>query len=148
MTDRKLSKTPDEPTMFVSETSERSITIELAGPWADLTRKAGSQHLTVHVTAQVACLGSNARRIDDAASNAVVGFVAAMNPRDPAEVLLLTQMGAIHNATMMLARRLNHVETIPQQDAAEKALNKLARTFTGQMDTLKRYRSKGRKRPA
>jgi hypothetical protein len=44
---------------------------------------------------------------------------------------------------MMLARRLNHVETIPQQDAAERALNKLARTFAGQMETLKRYRSKG-----
>ena len=42
---------------------------------------------------------------------------------------------------MMLARRLNHVETIPQQDAAERALNKLARTQA--MQTLKRYRTGG-----
>jgi hypothetical protein len=33
---------------------------------------------------------------------------------------------------MTFARRLNHVETIPQQDSAERALNKLARTFAAQ----------------
>ncbi|NNK67238.1 MAG: hypothetical protein HKO95_10915, partial [Rhodobacteraceae bacterium] len=43
---------------------------------------------------------------------------------------------------MMMARRLNHVETIPQQDAAERAFNKLARTYATQMDALKRYRAK------
>jgi hypothetical protein len=66
-----------------------------------------------------------------------------MQPQDAAEALLLTQMATTHQATMMLARRLNHVETIPQQDAAERALNKLARSYAAQMDTLKRYRSKG-----
>ena len=43
---------------------------------------------------------------------------------------------------MTMAKRLNHSETIPQQDSAERALNKLARTFTRQMQTLKRYRAK------
>jgi inactivated superfamily I helicase len=43
----------------------------------------------------------------------------------------------------MLARRLNHVENIAQQDAAERALNKLARTFAAQMDTLKRIARRG-----
>ncbi|WP_322866514.1 hypothetical protein U5922_010145 [Aquicoccus sp. G2-2] len=38
---------------------------------------------------------------------------------------------------------MNHVENIPQQDAAERALNKLGRTFAAQMDTLKKYRTKG-----
>ena len=57
--------------------------------------------------------------------------------------MLATQMAAVHQSTMMMARRLNHVETIPQQDAAERALNKLARTFATQVQTLKKYRSKG-----
>jgi len=65
-----------------------------------------------------------------------------MQPKDAAELLLTTQIAAIHQATMMLAQRLNHVDNIPQQDAAERALNKLARPFAAQMDTLKRYRSK------
>ena len=33
--------------------------------------------------------------------------------------------------------------TIPQQDSAERAFNKLARTFATQMEALKRYRSTG-----
>ncbi|HSF93104.1 MAG TPA: hypothetical protein VLA51_13000, partial [Paracoccaceae bacterium] len=35
---------------------------------------------------------------------------------------------------------------IPQQDAAERALNKLARTYTMQMDALKRYRTGGQQK--
>lgn len=73
----------------------------------------------------------------------MLGFVDSMKPRDATETLLLTQMATIHQATMMMAGRLNHVDNIPQQDSAERALNKLGRTFTSQMDTLKRYRSKG-----
>jgi hypothetical protein len=33
------------------------------------------------------------------------------------------------------------VENIPQQDSAERAFNKLTRTFTMQMEALKRYRT-------
>jgi hypothetical protein len=52
-------------------------------------------------------------------------------------------MAAIHTATMTLARQLAHVKTIPQQDSAERALNKFARTFASQVEALKRYRSRG-----
>ena len=47
------------------------------------------------------------------------------------------------NATMVAARRLTHVETIPQQDSASTMLNKLARTFASQVKALKKYRSAG-----
>jgi hypothetical protein len=95
---------------------------------------------------QIASLGSLKRRIDSDNSNFVLAVVRSVNPRDGLEALLATQMGAIHAATMMMARRLNHVETIPQQDAAERALNKLARTFAIQMEALKRYRSSGQQK--
>jgi hypothetical protein len=55
-------------------------------------------------------------------------------------------MAAVHMATMTFARRLNHVENIPQQDSAERAFNKLARTFTTQMEALKRYRTGGQQK--
>jgi len=38
-------------------------------------------------------------------------------------------MAAVHQAILTFARRLAHVETIDQQDSAERAFNKLARTF-------------------
>jgi hypothetical protein len=42
---------------------------------------------------------------------------------------------------MTFSRRLACTETIQQQDSAQNALNKLMRTFTNQIETLKRYRS-------
>jgi len=75
--------------------------------------------------------------------NYLLSIVRGIEPRDPLETMLALQMAAVHNATMTFARRLAMVETIPQQDSAERALNKLARTFTTQIETLKRYRSTG-----
>jgi hypothetical protein len=57
--------------------------------------------------------------------------------------MLAAQMAAVHVASMTFARRSAHVENIPQQDSAERAFNKLTRTFAAQMSALKDYRSKG-----
>jgi hypothetical protein len=73
----------------------------------------------------------------------ILSVVRGINPRDETEALLAAQMAAIHNAIMVAARRLNHVETIPQQDSASTMLNKLARTFAAQVEALKKYRSGG-----
>jgi hypothetical protein len=75
--------------------------------------------------------------------NFTLSVVRGINPRDETETLLAAQMAAVHNATMMAARRLNHVETIPQQGSASTMLNKLARTFASQVEALKKYRSGG-----
>ena len=75
--------------------------------------------------------------------NFMLSLVRGINPKDETEALLAAQMAAIHNATMVAARRLNHVETIPQQDSASTMLNKLARTFASQVEALKKYRSAG-----
>ncbi len=49
-----------------------------------------------------------------------------------------------HTQTIMtFTRRLSNVKTIQQQDSAERAVNKLARTFVSQMEALKRYRTGG-----
>ena len=94
------------------------------------------------VLEQVAALGKHGSPVSETASNFVLSVVGGVQPQDEVEAMLAIQMGAVHQATMMMARRLNHVETLPQQDSAERALNKLARTFTSQVETLKRYRSK------
>ena len=60
--------------------------------------------------------------------------------------MLASQMAAVHMATMTFARRLNHVDNIPQQDSAERAFNKLARTFATQVEALNRYRTRGEHR--
>lgn len=95
---------------------------------------------------QIASLGAHGHKIDDTNSNFVISVIRAVEPKDGLEAMLAAQMGAIHAATMMLAKRLNHVDTIPQQDSAERALNKLARTFATQMEALKRYRTGGQQK--
>jgi hypothetical protein len=57
--------------------------------------------------------------------------------------MLAAQMAVVHEAMMTFAVKLAHVEIIPQQDSAERAFNKLARTFVTQMEALKRYRTGG-----
>lgn len=92
---------------------------------------------------QLSNAASQGREPDEASINFMLAVVNGISPRDEAEAMLASQMAAVHMATMTFARRLAHVETLPQQDSAEKAFNKLARTFTAQVEALKRYRSDG-----
>ena len=75
--------------------------------------------------------------------NFMLSIVQGIQPRDQVEAMLASQMAATHNAIMTFARRLNHVDNIQQQDSAERAFNKLARTCAAQVEALKRYRSSG-----
>ncbi len=131
------------PSLSVYEDDNNTLQIDIDGDYSRLSNKTNGKAVALGLLGQIANLGSHGRRVDQDGANFVVGFVDAMEPKDAAEALLLTQMAATHQATMMLARRLNHVQNIQQQDAAERALNKLTRSYAAQMDTLKRYRSKG-----
>ena len=87
--------------------------------------------------------GSRGSEIEEQDVNFMLAVIKGIKPKDHLEAMLAAQMAAVHMATMTFTRRLAHVENIPQQDSAERALNKLARTYTGQMETLKRYRTGG-----
>ncbi|MDA3887679.1 MAG: hypothetical protein PF443_02505 [Allgaiera sp.] len=138
-----IDKTRKPPRTTLGWAEAGTLDIQIKGAWNRILRASGNASVCDGLISQTAILGSHGKRIDAQATDFALGFVDAMRPEDAAEALMLTQMAATHQATMMMARRLNHVENIPQQDAAERALNKLARTFAVQMDTLKRYRSKG-----
>jgi hypothetical protein len=92
---------------------------------------------------QLANAASKGPKADEDATNFALAVVTGLEPRDEIEAMLAAQMAAVHLATMTFARRLNHVDNLAQQDSAERAFNKLARTFTAQMEALKRYRTGG-----
>jgi hypothetical protein len=92
---------------------------------------------------QLANAASKGRTVDEQQLNFMLAMVTGIEPRDQLEAMLAAQMAAVHNATMTFARRLNHVDNIEQQDSAERAFNKLARTFACQLQALKVYRSSG-----
>ena len=82
-------------------------------------------------------------KLDERGTNFMLSVVEDVGPRDQIEAMLAAQMAAVHMASMAFARRLAHVENIAQQDSAERAFNKLARTFTAQIEALRRYRTGG-----
>ena len=92
---------------------------------------------------QLANVVGKGKAVNAAELNHIVAMVQGIAPRDETEAMLATQMTAVHNATMTAARRLGNVENIQQQDSASNMLNKLARTFAGQVEALKKYRSTG-----
>jgi hypothetical protein len=84
-----------------------------------------------------------AGQIDECSVNFMVAVIKGIKPRDDLEIMLATQMAAIHDAFMRATQALANATTIPEQDSAERLLNKLARTFATQMEALQRYRNGG-----
>jgi hypothetical protein len=98
---------------------------------------------TLQVVTQIVNACTKGQQPDPDTVNGALAIVQAIEPRDPLETMLAAQMVAVHMATMTLARRLNHVDTIKQQDSASNAFNKLARTYAAQVEALNRHRGKG-----
>jgi hypothetical protein len=75
--------------------------------------------------------------------NFMLSVVTGYKPRDQLEAMLVTQTTAVHCTGMTFAERLGCEDNLQQQDSDERAFNKLFRTFTTQMEALKRYRTGG-----
>jgi hypothetical protein len=73
----------------------------------------------------------------------MIHVIKGVKQNDQLEAMLAAQMAAIHMLTMKFVRDLATAETSEQYDIFERGLNKLTRTFTTQMETLKRYRTGG-----
>lgn len=149
--DKRAARADGPPMQLEMKGDNLSVTFSHADPaTANVLMMADlgtcDPHFMTFVQQQIATHGSHKRKIDPTASNFLLSVVRGVQPKDELEAMLAVQMGAIHQATMMLARRLNHVDTIAQQDAAERALNKLARTYATQMEALKRYRTGGQQK--
>lgn len=95
------------------------------------------------LVSQLGTAGSQDREPDERTINFMLSVVKGIEPRDQLEAMLGTQMAAVHVATMDAAAHLAQAENILERDSAERAFNKLTRTFSAQMETLKRYRTGG-----
>ena len=113
--------------------------------WKHLMASLGtdSADFMAGVLSQLANAVSPGKGADAEAINFALAVISGVEPKDELETMLGMQMAAIHMATMTFTRRLARVETIAQQDSAERALNRLMRTYVAQMEALKRYRTGG-----
>jgi hypothetical protein len=140
---------PPSPKLRVDEAG-KTPTVKVDFPnqetgWTLLANALGTgdKDFTNGLIRQLINAGTKGQDIDCSGPNFMLSVIQGIGPKDEVEAMLAAQMAAVHMATMTFARRLAHVENLPQQDSAERAFNKLARTFAVQIEALKRYRTGG-----
>jgi hypothetical protein len=145
----RMAAEPPAPRMKV-EKCEKATTLSVGHPnkaigYALLKEALGTadSDFVNGLIGQLANAGSQDRKIDEGGLNFMLAVVKGIKPKDQLEAMLAAQMAAVHMATLTLARRLADAELVPQQDSAERALNKLTRTYVTQMEAFKRYRTGG-----
>jgi hypothetical protein len=141
-----LARYKEKPPAPRIKVSEKEGVTEIAPDHPDLAvghallmRALGTTdaYFTDGLLGQLANVGTQGRAVDERGLNFMLSLVKGVGPKDQVEAMLAAQMAAVHNATMTFARRLAHVDNIPQQGSAERAFNKLA------LEALKRYRTGG-----
>jgi len=93
------------------------------------------------IVPQLAKAATQGQSLDEVSLNFMIAVIKGIEPRDQLETMLAAQMACIHMLAMDFSRRLANAGDIVQRDSAERRLNKLARTFSVQLETLKRYRA-------
>lgn len=73
----------------------------------------------------------------------VLSIIRDLAPRDAVERMLAVQMAATHVATVRAARWIATSDNLPQVEAHYTGFNKLARTFTAQVEALRKHRTGG-----
>src|SRR6516162_11808242 len=132
----KVSKTGSNPQIEFDHPDE------LVGPLLVMEALASADQDFVNgIVRQLADASGHDQEIDERGLNFMLSVIKGVEPRDQLETMLAAQMAVIHVVSMSFARHFALIETLPQQDSAERAFNKLTRTFAMQMEALKRYRS-------
>jgi hypothetical protein len=92
---------------------------------------------------QLGFLSTQGNRIDKAQLDFMLAVVKGIKANDQLEAMLAIQMAVIHLRMLQSSELLNRTDTPQQSDSVMNGLNKLARTYTAQMEALKRYRTGG-----
>jgi len=134
MTRTSASKPPAETTEPTDEIDREDLRRAFG------TSYPGFAHALLGQVASFRPASSNGQNDSIDFSTAVI---MGLEPRDQFESMLAAQMSAVHLASMKVAAKMSRAMSLREIDVAEKALNRLGRTYALQMDTLKRYRSAG-----
>lgn len=80
-------------------------------------------------------------------TNIVLALLGGIRPQDEVEAMLVVQMIAVHNvAVETLKRAMVDGQTLVWTEASVNQATKMLRTYTAQMEALKRYRTGGQQR--
>jgi hypothetical protein len=153
----KRKKTRRKAPRFAVEQEGAQVRIAPAGVHADAAaaRVMNAFGITSNDLAQ--CLGTQIVKavhiqppgtpVSAETMNAALAAVTGIAPRDEAEAMLAAQMVSVHWLAMaMLQRAALDQPSFEIYDSLVNRATKLLRTYTAQIETLKRYRSAGEQR--
>ena len=90
---------------------------------------------------QLAKASAVAQKPDDANLAFMISMIGNIAPKDSVEAMLVSQMVSIHVAAMRCACRLACTDDHLQQESVTRALTRLSRTFSAQVEALSRHRN-------
>ena len=73
----------------------------------------------------------------------MLALIEDFAPRDATERMLAVQMAATHASLMLASAKMNDAETLQQHEIYERSFNRMARTFTAQVEALRKHRNGG-----
>jgi hypothetical protein len=108
-----------------------------------LTEALGSQD-SDFIWGLVSQLSQASTRFNDGEGlNFMLSVIKNIHPRDVIEAMLGAQMAALHMSMMAYVDEFARLGHTPQQEMAERAVNKLSRTFATLVGALKHHRTGG-----
>ena len=146
----KLASRETDPLPFL-KVMEKSIDIDHPNPAVGLQLLCNAlgtsdQIFALGILQQLEAVCGFEGELSERGLNFMLSIVRGVEPRDQLEATLAVQMAVIHHSLIELRATFSAgVSGIKALDILSE-MNKLARTYTLQMDTLKRYRSKGEQR--
>ncbi len=111
------------------------------------THDSGLINNTIHQVASVCSRGEgwSSERVN--ATNAALASIIEIDPQDSTELMLATQMAAVHTMAMSMASRtMLSDQSVDGVNFNVNRVTKLMRTFTTQMEALNKYRTKGQQK--
>jgi len=105
--------------------------------------KTGDERLAVALLSQA---GSAAELTQPDQQTFIIDMIADFAPRDATERLLTMQMATTHAGMMHVASKMNNATHHEASEAYDRSFNRLARTFTTQMEALRKHRNGGQSR--
>jgi len=106
--------------------------------------------LIINTVVQISSICSPGKPLSEISTipvNAALAAIVEIDPQDSIELMLASQMVAIHSMAMeMSCGAMFRDQSLLEVDKKIHFVNKLMRTFSTQVETLNKYRSKGQQK--
>lgn len=132
-------KVPDLPQMLRFQHPRQEVALAVVMKALGIT----DQRLYASMISQITNALSRGQEAEVAELNAAIALVAGIEPRDHLEAMLAFQMATVHVLSLRHTRSLVTADRVDLLDLHERVVNKLMRTFTTQMEALRKHRNGG-----